>query len=1399
MMNCRHHPARGITSASLALTLAALLALACPSRARAVGDLFDPATNLIFEHITVDEGLPENSVRAIVQDQTGFLWLGTQNGLVRFDGTDMRVFSPRPEDPTAFGGRTIEALLEDSRGTIWIGTFLRGLWRLDPERGDFTHVDLAADRDPGATLHVRDISEDAEGRLWIGTHLGLVSLDRGGAIRWHDAAIPADSPTRTIDINSTMADRQGRVWCGTEGQGVLLYRPVTGDVRQFRHDADRPTSLADNVVRDIVEDGQGRIWLATDSGLGLWRESSGDFVNYRPAPDSPIMEENLCVRIAPDRQGLLWIGSASGLYVFDPVLARFRLFAHNRNEPHSLVNGPILSLLIDRSGLLWAGSWHTGLNKANPAGGWFRTQEFSAPDLRLESMAVDALWEDGSGALWVGASEYPRGRGRGRLYRREPGSASYAVIPAAPAAAEPLPGILSLLDEPDGSVWVGTQRGLWRATATRVAPFTAGSGLDAERLARTSVKAMARDAAGRLWLATSSGLFRWDAERGQLTRFVHDAARPNSLTANDAVSISIDAAGRLWVGTDLNGLNLYLSDEEGFRRFENPDRGLETVSDIHETRKGEMWLATFSGLIRFDRDSGRTEILDRSGGLPNDEVASLLEDNDGFLWVSTGYGLARVDPRTRLSSKYDVRDGLPDNEVRFAAVRGRDGQLHFGGSRGMVSFRPELFNPSNVVPAVVITGIAVSDELLDPKPGSYLEALPHRTNRLELPHGANDVAFRFAALDLGRPDRNQYRFRLEGVDDDWRVPRGEPVASYTNLAPGSYTFQVQGTNRDGVWNESGAVLDLRILPPWWDTTWAHLLYLLAAALLALLVYRQLTMRHRLQIKIEVQRAEAAKLQELDNLKSRFLTNITHEFRTPLTLIKVPLQRLQSEEQNAGDERFRIMLRNAGRLEQLIDQLLDLARLEAGRLPLRWQYGDCIAFLRLFANSLRSLPAQRHIAYEIVSDSEPVHAWHDQDLLEKVIGNLVVNAVKHTPDGGSVRVGLAVGEAGPAARPRSVETDADDVPTTARPLVITVTNTGSFIPPHEVTRIFDRFHQVASTEGFGVGLALVRELTDLLGGSVTVASDETRGTTFTVTLPLYAESPTGEATPALPAEGEAAPSSEPAEAEDEDAESDADAGSDEPCVLIVEDQLDLLEFMAGDLKDEYRVLKAVDGRAGLKLAIDEIPDLVLSDVMMPGLNGFELCEALKQDERTSHIPVILLTARSDVESRHEGLRLGADDYLGKPFDLEDLRLRIHNLVEQRRRLAESYQRRLATLAPDMMPVTSSDERFILQLRQAIDARLDDEEFRITELCREVGMSRSQLHRKLRAVTGKSATEFVRTHRLQRAAQLFDGGYGNVTEVAYAVGFQNLSYFSRSFRDLYEVQPSEYLKRHKDKPS
>ncbi len=1376
----------------------ALVCAALPGIAQDETDFAAPAElrndrlQLNFDHLTIDEGLPENSVRAMVQDRVGFVWIGTQNGLVRFDGREMVVFTPNSADSTSFGGRTIDALWEDADGDLWIGTFLAGLWRYDSRGGGFERVRLP--RSDGAEpLHVYDIRADAAGTLWVATEGGLVSLAAGSRLQtWHPQVLAVDDNGAEVALNAVLPDDPHRIWCATDGQGLALLDPTTGETTWHRHDPRRPGSLSADIIYDLHRDPRGRLWAATTAGLDLWLEAEGSFRAHVPRPDEPGSDLNLFISLASDPRGVLWAGSAAGLYAFTPDDGQFSLYAHDPDRPRSPVKGPILSVMVDRSGLVWAGSWHTGLNKVDPAAGRFRLRRFAMPEAGLASAAVEAILEDSRGRLWIAVGETPRSAGRGRLFVRE--AVGEEFRPAVPRSVDgrDFTSGSSVHEAGDGTIWVGSHRGLWQYADGVIRPVEELVAGLPEVVTRGAVKDIVSDGEGNLWIATWSGLARWQRSTGGVGIYRHDPDNPHSLSWNDPVTLFVDGTGRVWVGSDTRGLNLYRPSSDDFQRFFAPEQGLETVSDIREGDDGVLWLASYAGLVRFEPATGDTRVFGRNDGLPADQVASLIATDDGMLWLSSGYSLTRFDPRTFAVRSYDARDGLSGQEVRFASARDAAGRLYFGGASGLVSFDPTRFQRSTFIPEVVVTSIAVDDVPVQVGPQSPLSALPHLAGTLLLPHDRNDVTFGFAALDFGRPDQNRFLYRLDGADDGWRDPGGTQRVSYSNLQPGRYTFRVRGSNRDGLWNEQEAVLELRIRPPWWLTGWAWGGYAVLAVLLLWLVLRQATNRERMRASLELQRAEAAKLHELDEFKTRFLTNITHEFRTPLTLIKVPLQRLREEGAGNPDPRLDTMARNARRLEILIEQLLDLTRLEAGRLPLRWQLGDCQAMLGAVTAGFEPVAAQRGIELRVQTGGDPCLAWFDGDLLEKLLGNLLSNAVKHTPDEGRIEVRLALGPVGAAGPPGTAPGEGGPL-LPARMLSMAVTNSGSYVPEEERGRLFDRFYQSSRTQGSGVGLALVKELTQLLGGHVDVSSDPERGTCFALEVPMFLDHPEGEQrrSDSAPEAGSGAADPDGLAA---DPDADADAAGDDgpPRILVVEDNADLRTFLAADLQPEFAVFEAAAGKEGLAIALAEIPDLVISDVMMPGMDGFELCRRLKEDDRTSHVPVILLTARAEPASRHAGLQLGADDYLAKPFDAGDLRLRIRNLIDQRRRLAAAYERRLAVLAPESMPVTSSDERFIVQLRQAIDTNLDDTDFRINELCREVGMSRSQLHRKLTAVTGKSTSEFVRTHRLQRAAQLFDGGYGNVTEVAYAVGFRNLSYFARCFKELYGRHPSEYLR-------
>jgi signal transduction histidine kinase/ligand-binding sensor domain-containing protein/DNA-binding response OmpR family regulator len=1319
-----------------------------------------------------------------------------------------------PTDSLAIPNLIVTSLLEDAQGRIWVGTLAQGLWLLNPRTEIIRKV--VCQLVPGSGNHepsplLADLARSDSGSVWVvWTGAGLCRHDSGGRCTHGsgpDSAALQSVPS--VNVSCVLEDSQGNLWVGTEDAGLGLRTAADPDFRVFTNDPGNDRSIADDQVNNVFQAPDGRIWISTYRGLSCWLPNQQEFRSYRPDPDGSLRLANYLLDMDVAEEGGFWIGSAVGLYHFDPVSTEFTLHRHEPSDPRSPVKGPVLSVLRDRSGVVWAGSWHAGLNKLDPASGEFKVDRADRYDPRsLDDDAVMAIVEDEEGTLWVGTGSMSSGGSPGGLNRRLRNVGGFEQLPLPREGPNSVRSVQSLCVGPDSTLWIGTERGLWQLTSSGERPVRVyGPTSDQPGVDGRSVRGLMVDREGDLWACVyGAGLYRIRPGTGSIRRYAHDPGDPRSISQNELIFAFQDSAGRIWIGADTRGLNLYRPETDDFHRFEDPQGLVSSVISMHEDSTGDLWVGSYGGLLRVDPDLERVEAFRKEHGLPHNQVGAILEDDQGHLWVSTGRGIARFDHQTGKVRAYDVQDGLPANEISFKGFRGRDGTLYFGGNHGLIHFHPRRIKEDTYQPNVVLTGLKIGEVPQRIGVSKVLEqGLPY-TESLRLRHTQNDLSISFAALDFKYPDRNRYRYRLADYDRDWRDAGSQRSVTYTNLEPGDYRFIVQGSNSDGLWGEALASIALHISPPWWNTLWARGVYLLAALTLVLFIYRQIVQRERMQAALQLQRAEAEQLHELDRFKSRFFANISHEFRTPLTLIQAPLQRLRKDPSGGDRVLFEMMSRNAQRLGDLIEQLLDLSRLEAKRLPLRWQHGDWLGFLRTLLSSFDSLARSRQVSLVCELPEGAESAWHDPDVLEKLISNLLSNAFRYTPDGGEVRVRVSVLDDRANVKIPIVEPgEQDREPQTAvaNHVRIEVANTGSYISPAERERIFERFHQVdgSARGGSGIGLALVKELLDWMHGTIEVDSDRTRGTRFAMTLPLYQDppilgvEPLGDEELAAEEESNAVSLREMIGAAGESLASvrgtvTATSSEEKALVLVVEDHVELRTFLVSGLKASYRVLEARDGQEGLEIAQKEVPDLVLSDVMMPRLDGVELCERLKSDDRTSHVPIILLTAKTEAESRRAGLEVGADDYLGKPFDLEELEIRMTNLIEQRRKLAERYARRVAGLAPDAMPVTSADERFLARAREVVDEHLDDPQLDVDTLCREIGLSRAQLHRKLKALTGCSTKEFVRIHRLQRAASLLKGRFGNVTEVAYAVGFQSLSYFSRVFREQYGVAPSEF---------
>lgn len=1369
-----------------------LLAASCLLLGAAASAPLGAQERVTFRHLTIADGLSQNAVAAIVQDRRGFMWFGTKDGLNRYDGYQFVVFRHDPFDSTSISDSEISALFEDSRGRLWVGTRSGGVNLFDRNSERFQRI--AA----GPARYINSFAEDSAGGIWVGSSgegLFRLTTNATGAVSGERFAHSAtDSASLGDDrVLALLVDRQGVLWVGTQ---TGLDRREPGGRGAFTHytaGANRPFGLIDSRISALHEDSHGRLWIGSVPGISVFDSARTRIEHYYHRYRSYRYGWGAAVSLVEDRSDQLWLSTGSELMRFDPTTDGFTYFRQDPQNPEGINSNLPTAVYRDRSDVIWIGTNGYGINVHDPKANRFQT--FRRPEgrpTRQAGFSVYTIFEDLTGTLWIDA---------GLLYQWNRKTGAFRSFETSSNRPRDFgnTGVWAVVEDPPGFLWTATYQGLFHyEIATGRYKHYGHDAKDSTSLPEEVAYDVFRDRDGIIWAVTENFLVRLiDVERGrfQAWRFKE---RP---TVSQWIFPSMiqDASGALWFGSD-QGVARFDPKTETFQRYKhNPGDSTSLSHDavrsiLPDPRQPNryLWIGTAGGgLNRLDVDSGTFLHFTERDGLPNNVVYGILADTTGKLWLSTNKGLSRFDPSTRQFRNYDANDGLQSNEFNSgAAFRSRSGELFFGGIYGFNYFRPEEIEDNPHIPEVAITGFRRGNRYETVRDsGSALRTTISEADTLRLSYRDAVLTFEFAALEYSAPAKNRYAYRMVGFNDDWFESGAVRAATYTNLPPGSYTFQVRASNNDGVWNERGTSLAITILPPWWQTWWAYVLY--TALVLAALngVRRYETNRLRLKNRLAIERVEAEQLRELDRARSRLFANVSHEFRTPLTLTMGPLDDLRAGMHGplspAIAEQVDLARRNAGRVLDLINEILALARAESGRETLHARRIDLGPFVTSVARTFLPLTERKAIAYETQGPAEQVIVYADPDHLDRALSNLLSNAFKFTPDGGAVRVTVS----------------SDD--TTAR---IVVRDSGPGIPAEELNRIFDRFHRAktAGTQpGTGIGLALARELVSLHGGSIAVESEEGFGSTFTVTLRKgrahltpeqiiddgAAVAVTPRTTPlAITAESPA--SGTPSET--------SDADVDVTTVLVVDDNAEVRHYVKQHLAPRYRVLEAVNGEQGVETARRMLPDLVLSDVMMPGMDGYALCRALKSDPDTDFIPVILLTARAEAEDRLTGLTERADDYLTKPFDVRELLARIANIVALRRRLVERFAGGRLTMHPTPVDVEPADQKFIDQVRIAIETNLGDEDFSVERLGSEVGQSRGNLHRRLRELIGESPSDLIRRMRLERAAQMLESGAGSVAEVAYAVGFKSVAHFSNAFNELHGVRPSAWRERALVKP-
>jgi signal transduction histidine kinase/ligand-binding sensor domain-containing protein/DNA-binding response OmpR family regulator len=1386
-----------------------------------------------FDRLSIRDGLSQKDVYAILQDRQGFVWLGTRYGLNRYDGYAFADYRNTPFDAASLSDNWILSLHEDKAGRLWVGT-LRGLNRLDPATGHVVRYHHNPS-DAHSLSHdlVWSIYEDRDSTLWVGTDGGLNRLDRttGRFTRYrHDPGAPHSlSSDRVYALHE---DHQGRLWVST-ANGLNRFNRVTGHFtrylynEQFPHEqrndilygiAARPEARP-HVIRGICEDPHDAtvLWVSTERGLLRFDVQTGRFTRHMPDPARP--DRSIVMDVVPDpaAEGTLWLTTnGGGLYRFDTQTRRFVAYWHDPQEPTSIGSDKLGPLYVDRTGVIWVGSFGRGVSTFHPARGgfvWYR--HVPGQPNSLIHTDVWTVYEDRDGALWMGTN-----RGLSRL-DRDTGTYTHFVHDPNDPHSLSSSNVNYVFEDRGGTLWVATYGGGLNRLDRETGRFVhyRHDPEDAASLGNDFVGHLFEDRSGTLWAGTwGAGLHAFDRTTGRFTRYQHDPADPASLSDDRILDIYEDAAGQLWIAT-YDGLNRFDADAGRFVRYQYDradENGLSHMSVygmVERTREpGLLWLATpGGGLNRFDTRTGAFTHFTEADGLSNNRVLGVLEDDAGWLWMSTAEGLSGFDPESKTFRNYGMDHSLQVDEFNPTAFfKSPSGELFFGGINGVQAFFPTQIVGDPTPPLVVLTGLKLFNKPVDVGAGAPLPRPMAQMKDVRLGHQEKVITFEFVALHYVNPAQNQYAYRLDGFDEEWVMAGTQRSATYTNLSPGAYVFRVKAANSDGVWNEEGASIRLVILPPFWQTTWFYVLCVLGLFGAAYVGYRVRVRHLRAQARAlealvadrtqalaaEKRKTEeqARRLLDMDEAKNRFFANISHEFRTPLTLITGPLEDLLAGAHGrlSSDlrEQHRLLLRNARRLLRLVNQLLDLARVESDRMELHRQPGDVADFLRELVRGFVPLAERREITLQFQSRQASQPLRFDSEKLEKVFSNLLSNALKFTPEGGKVWVTLG---------PRRVGGE--------RVVEAVVKDTGPGIPREEVSRIFDRFVQVADAPmraqgGTGIGLALAKELVEQHRGRILVESELGFGSVFIVRLPLDVTS--SELDETLGGDGQdnheslASPSESVAlEAAALSADIARPPASERPAVpdektatiLVVEDNAEVRAFLRAHLEATYRILEAVDGADGLATARETAPDLVLSDVMMPKMDGYALCQALKADERLRTIPVVLLTAKAGAQETVDGLKGGADDYIVKPFHMDELKARLATLIRGRRLARRQFSREIVVQPADVV-VQPEEEAFLERVLDIVEAQLGDSTFGAGAMADAVGLSRRQFERRLKAITSETPAELLRRMRLERAQQLLAARSGTIAEVAYAVGFRSPSHFSKAFRNAFGVSPSAF---------
>jgi signal transduction histidine kinase/ligand-binding sensor domain-containing protein/DNA-binding response OmpR family regulator len=1323
--------------------------------------LYSQPNRLRFENYTIENGLSNNLVHKIYQDRKGWMWFGTYQGLNRFDGYKFTVYDQIPSDSSSFGGSMIREIFEDNVGSLLIGTDNKGIYIYDRNKENFKPLIGSFGKFNLQEQKINTIKQVQDGCFWIGTDNGICKIDKTGKIvklfqhreNKHNSLI--DNNIRAIQIGSS-----NKLWIGTL-LGVDILDEITGSVIHLNNSI---PMVADEICT-IFSDVDSKIWVGTFKyGIIIIDPLT---LKYEHLVIDPSNDRSNTIRVIVKDDNYYWIGTRGGLYIYSKENKHITKCEHDERVSSSLIHNSVINIFRDIKGDIWVAT-RGGISHLVKERQPFLCHTALPDDNRfLNNSEIYAFWIDSQDKIWIGTESgginvLDRTKGTFSYYNKDKTSRSLSSN-----------CIKALMGDDKGNLWVGTYLGGIDIIHLKTLTFShfQNQTNNSNSLSNNKVWALCKDSRNNIWIGTDIGLDKFEAKT---STFIHYT---DVIKNKRVLWIKEDSNHDLWIGSD-SELNIYDPSSKKVRQF-----NIKTKM-MHEDNSGRFWLTTIDkGLVLFDKKNGIVKKYDQSKGIASKQTFCILEDNFGYLWISTVNGLSRFDPQKEKFKNFDKLDGLQNNQFQYGACyKTPKGELIFGGISGFNIINPAELKENTYKHPIILTDFKIFNRHvpIENNNKAILQKSISETDKVTLRHNQNSITLEFAALNYAKSLKNTYKYKLENFEKDWNDAGNQHTATYTNLNPGEYIFMVKSLNSDNIANKKDLKLIIKILPPLWKTWWFEILVILAILFVIYSILIFLINRNHLKHELIYERKRTMKLHELDMMKVHFYTNVSHELRTPLTLILSPLDKMLQTEMSTNEMKsyLSIMKRNTQQLLRMVNQLLDFRKAETGNLKLDLSMGDIVSYIKSIVSTFEPLAEDKKINLEFTSSEKEIHTFFDEDKLEKIINNLLSNSFKFTPVGGKINISIYL-----------EKTDNNDK--NEKFIEIKVKDTGEGILASNMNKIFNLFFQSENnkqSEGSGIGLALTKELVKLQNGRINVESTLGMGSVFTVFLPFKSEFTIEQITNI--------DLKEDLELNHPDLEENIKIDEElknEKLLLVADDNSDIRSFIRSHFEPDFKVLEARNGKEGLNLAFKYLPDIVISDILMPLLDGKELCKKLKKDERTSHIPVILLTALSSIPHEREGLIAGADDYVTKPFDILSLKTKVENLLLLRNRLREKYSEELV-LKPKDIIIDNPDERFLRKVIEAIETNIVDPDFDIDKLSTEVGVSRTQMYRKMAALTDLTLREFVKSIRLKRAAQLLTQNKMNVSDVAFAVGFKYLSHFRKCFRQEFGMNASEYANRH-----